>query len=163
MNKLRRSYEARVLLVPLGRQAGTLAGAMARSGLDGVMVMSTEPGHAGPSYLTRPLAGNGWPTAAASTELSAVQDADMTVMVAADLAEVDQQLAQVVAQTAGLNGTLVAALVVGRETPASPEAESAMVTLREAVDMVVIVRSLRLATPFIDVLRGGARQPLPVG
>jgi predicted DNA-binding ribbon-helix-helix protein len=33
-----------------------------------------------------------------------------------------------------------------------------MVALRESVDMLVVVRSLRLAAPFLDVLRGGARR-----
>jgi hypothetical protein len=160
MNKLRRSYEARVLLVPLGQSAGRLSSAMAQAGLDGIQtLMSSDSAR----YEVRPLGGQGWGDIAGAVH--SVQDvvgaADMVVLLAANLAEVSPATCDEVAKAANDNGVLIAALIVGEQWD-TPSDNTAMATLREAVDMLVVVRSLLLATPFIDVLRGGPRSaPTP--
>lgn len=163
MNKLRRSYEARVLLVPLGAQASALSAVMAGSGLDGVMTLTCTTHGDAARYAVRPLAAHGWAPAGETASLTAVAEADITVLLVGDLAEVEVSTCRRVAEMAQRNGTLIAALVVGQANTETPARNSAMATLREAVDMLVVVRSLRLATPFIDVLRGGSREPALAG
>ncbi len=156
MNRLRRSYEARVLLVPLGAHAGHLSFAMAEAGLEGVQTLKRTHQE---NYAVQPLAGHGWGDTAGSVESAAevVAAADMVVLLASDLSEVCLATCEEVSRAANDNGVLMAALIVGGEQSDTPGANTAMASLREAVDMLVVVRSLRLATPFIDVLRGGPR------
>ncbi|MQA62870.1 MAG: hypothetical protein GEU86_15575 [Actinophytocola sp.] len=136
MNKLRRSYEARVLLVPLGHTATQLTEQMAGLGLDGITMLAT----AGNTVDVRPLAS-----------------ADMVVLLAADLTEVSESVCLAVSRAAEANGVLTAALIVGSDHEDAAQGGPAMAALRKAVDMLVIVRHVRLATSFLDVLRGGAR------
>jgi hypothetical protein len=164
MNKLRRSYEARVLLIPLGASASRLAGEMGEAGLDGLMVVTsgpTPPRHngCGVSVSCRPLSDRGWRESSADVQLGTlVADADIVVLLAADLTEVSSEVCQEAGAAARGSGALTAALVVGSAHWDSPADNTAMVVLRQAVDMLVVVNSLRLATPFVDVLRGGPRQ-----
>lgn len=155
MNKLRRSYEARVLLVPLAADAERLSAEMAAEGLDGIQTLRP----AGQDhYEVGPLATHGWLDAGVVDSVhDTVSGADMVVLLASDLAEVLPSICAEVSSTAQENGVLLAALVVGPEHWDTPSGNTAMASLREAVDMLVIVRGLRLAVPFIDVLRGGAR------
>jgi hypothetical protein len=155
MNKLRRSYEAKVLLIPLGHKAAQLSEEMASSGLDGIMTLIVD----GPVTELRPLANHGWlPTSGERPLNDVVTECDMVVLLATDLSEVRENICLEVSDTAEANGVLTAALVVGSENWDTPQGNTAMVALRESVDMLVVVRSLRLATPFLDVLRGGTRQ-----
>ncbi len=161
MNNLRRSYEARVLLVPLGASASRLSRAMAEAGLDGIQTL-TVTDQAG--YEVCPLGSHGWGErlGAVDSVQEVVAEADMVVLLAANLAEVSPATCYEVARTANEHGVLIAALIVGEQWD-TPSENTAMSSLREAVDMLVVVRSLRLATPFIDVLRGGPRSaPTPV-
>jgi hypothetical protein len=159
LNKLRRSYEACVLLVPLDERAIWLTREMASSGLDGVMTMRGR----GNGYQLAPLASESWFPAGTTDTLDVVVEADITVLVVGELGQVDAALCRAVASEAEAAGTLLAALVIGQAQIDDPSADEAMVTLRQAVDMLVVVRSLRLATPFIDVLRGGPREPALAG
>jgi hypothetical protein len=156
MNSPRRSYEARVLLVPLGPDAARLAGEMADGGLDGVVTLT--PGSQD-GYDVRPVGGHGWLSTASGRAVDdVVPEADMVVLLASDLAEVPAATCLEVSRSAQDSGVLIAALVVGSRHWDTTEGNSAMVALRESVDMLVVVRSLRLAAPFLDVLRGGARR-----
>jgi hypothetical protein len=51
---------------------------------------------------------------------------------------------------------------MGSQNWDTPQGSSAMAALREAADMLVVVRGAALASSFLDVLRGGAREPVPV-
>ncbi|MFH5823203.1 hypothetical protein [Georgenia sp. AZ-5] len=154
----RKSYEAKVLVMPLGAHAaGTLA-EIAASGVDGIMTLVPEPDAMGFFHHLAPLAISGWgePAAGVTVE-TAVERADMVVLLATDIAEVSAQTCELAAAAAAKHGTLIAALAIGTDNWDTPEGPEAMVAMREAVDMVVLVRGLTLAAPFLDVLRGGAR------
>jgi hypothetical protein len=155
MNGPRRSYEARVLLVPLGAAALDLSDQMARAGLDGVMRALVDAD----SLVAdcRPLAEHGWRPAGPVALAELVADADMVVLLAADLDQVDAATCREAARSSQANGRLVAALLVGSGDGDTPGGNTALAVLREAVDTLVVVRSLRLATPFLDTLRGGRR------
>lgn len=154
MNKLRRSYEAKVLLVPLGHTAAQLTEQMAGIGLDGISLLIT----AGNMVDVRPLADQGWHAEVGGLRVDeVVAAADMVVLLAADLTEVSESVCLEVARAAETNGVLIAALIVGSDHEDAAQGRAAMAALRKAVDMLVIVRHVRLATSFLDVLRGGAR------
>jgi hypothetical protein len=156
----RRSYEARVLLVPLGASAVDLAAQMARAGLDGLVTAVVLDGAPDDGPLVvgcRPLSERGWRPTADVPLSEVVAEADMVVLLAADLAQVDARTCREAAQAARTAGRLMAALVVGAEHGDTPSGNSALAVLREAVDTLVAVRSLRLAAPFLDGLRGGPR------
>ncbi|GAA1786993.1 hypothetical protein HC028_25050 [Planosporangium flavigriseum] len=161
----RRSYEAHVLLVPLGTDAARAQEDMVARGLDGVMTVRgvtplTGSDGAEPRLGSAPLATTGWrPAADGLTVARLVDDADMVVLLATDLAEVPPRFCLTVAEAAQANGSLVAALVVGSGNWDTPQGNTAMAALREAVDMLVVVRGVALAAPFLDVLRGGRRKP----
>lgn len=163
MDSPRRSYEAHVLLVPLSADAIRTERAMAARGLDGVMTVRGVPAPTSPDrgqhlFDTVALGHQGWRAAAGGiTVHELVNNADMVVLLASDLAEVPPWLCLTVAEAARDNGSLIAALVVGSRNWDTPRGNAAMAALREAVDMLVVVRGVDLAAPFIDVLRGGAR------
>jgi 2-phospho-L-lactate guanylyltransferase (CobY/MobA/RfbA family) len=160
VNTARQSYEARVLLVPLGAHAMTLSTQMAAAGLDGIMALHPDFSSRPYTYQVQPLASVGWaPATSARAAADVVAEADMVVLLAADLAQVSDDTCREVSRAAQDNGVLIAALVVGSAHCDTPAGNNAMVVLRESADMLVVVRSLRLATPFIDVLRGGQGQP----
>lgn len=158
MNKLRRSYEARVLLVPLGASAERLVAEMASEGLDGIECLFV-----GEDFnRVRPLAARGWWNDGGEADPAhVVAAADMAVLLARDLTEASPVVCHQISAAAEAHGVLIAALLVGSdhgaESADSFAGDNAMVALRESTDMLVTVRSLRLATPFLDVLRGGAR------
>jgi hypothetical protein len=168
MNSTRRSYEAHVLLLPLGATAVQAQDAFVTRGLEGVMTVlgvtrSTAGGGAEVRLDSVPLAGRGWRPAAGGLDVGdLVGDADMIVLLAADLAEVPAALCEAVSAAARTSGALIAALVMGSQNWDTPQGSSAMAALREAADMLVVVRGAALASSFLDVLRGGAREPVPV-
>jgi hypothetical protein len=165
MNSPRRSYEAHVLLVPLGADAAGAQEAMVARGLDGMMAVrgvtpSTGLDSKAPRLDSIPLGVHGWrPAAGDLTVAEVVDDTDMVVLLATDLAEVPPAFCLMAAEAARANGSLIAALVVGSGNWDTPQGNTAMAALREAVDMLVVVRGLDLAAPFLDVLRGGRRAP----
>jgi hypothetical protein len=168
MNPLRRSYEARVLLIPLGPSGVRTANEMARAGLEGV-VMATVDASAprqngqGAFVSSRPLGASGWREPATSEPLHhVVLDADIVVLLASDLSDVSAALCEEAAAAAARSGALTAAVVVGSGPCDTPAEGTGMVALRRAVDMLVVVKGLHLAAPFLDVLRGGARPDVAV-
>jgi hypothetical protein len=167
MNWTRRSYEAHVLLLPLGAGAAAAQNAFVTRGLEGVMTVrgvtrSTGADDAEVRLASVPLVGHGWRPAAEDLSVAdLVDDADMVVLMATDLAEVPAALCATVSDAARAGGALIAALVVGSRNWDTPHGSSAMAALREAADMLVVVRGAELASSFLDVLRGGAREPAP--
>lgn len=154
MNPLRRSYEARVLVVPLGPGSAQLADDLVGLGVAGVQVL-TDPDPV--AALTKPLGGGAWtpPTPASTRQIA--ESADMVVLVATDLAEVPEKTVHDVCEAARDGGDLIAAVLVSPERWQEPAGASAMVTLRQEVDMLVSVRGPKLLAALLDVLRGGAR------
>lgn len=167
MNSTRRSYEAHVLLLPLGTGAAEAQSAFVTRGLEGVMTVrgvtrSTAADDSDVRLASVPLAGHGWrPAADGLSVTDLVGDADMVVLLATDLAEVPAALCAAVSDAARAGGALIAALVMGSQNWDTPRGSSAMAALREAADMLVVVRGAELASSFLDVLRGGAREPVP--
>ncbi|NMH97452.1 hypothetical protein [Pseudonocardia acidicola] len=131
----RRSYEARVVLAPLGASGSGVARGSAELGLEGVATYQGAGGN-----------GHGLEATAAG--------ADVVVLLAADLTEVDAAYVDRIGTVARLAGCLVAAVVV--DDGHGPLTGPGMTSLREAVDMLVVVRSVRLAASFLDVVRGGS-------
>lgn len=166
MKTTRRSYEAHVLLVPLGADAAQAQDAFVARGLEGVMTVggvtrSTAADGADVRLASVPLAGRGWRPAADGLSItSLVDDTDMVVLLATDLAEVPTALCATVSDAARAGGALIAALVVGSQNWDTTQGSSAMAALRAAADMLVAVRRAELAASFLDVLRGGAREPV---
>jgi hypothetical protein len=168
MNKLRRSYEARVLLIPLGPSGLRTAEEMARAGLDGLVVATVDPSvpqqnGQGLIAASRPLGAHGWREPSPGEPLHhLVLDADIVVLLASDLSDVSAPLCKEAAATATRIGALTAAVVVGSAHWDTPAGRTGMVALRRSVDMLVVVKGLQLAAPFLDVLRGGARPDVAV-
>ncbi|MCW2881391.1 MAG: hypothetical protein JWQ95_5491, partial [Sphaerisporangium sp.] len=107
-----------------------------------------------------PLGRHGWRPAADDLGVADLVDtADMVVLLATDLAEVPGPLCLDLAEAARAGGSLIAALVVGSRNWDTPLGNTAMATLRQAVDMLVVLRGTELAAHFLDVLRGGPREP----
>lgn len=161
MSGSRRYYEARVVVVPFGSSAQRVVEEMQISGLSGVACLQrsvTGNGQAD-SYRLDSL-GPGWAVdRAGPVSLSkALHDADAVVFLAAALAEVDVDLSAPVELTARAAGALVAAVTIG--TPGADEASrQGLADLRERVDMLLNVRQVGLAASFLDVVRGGRRDP----
>lgn len=154
MNRLHRSYEARVLVVPLGPHSAELSDALVELGVAGVQVL-TGPDPV--AALTRPLGPGAWaPPSPASTGQIA-ESADMVVLVATDLREVPEGTVREVCEAARRGGDLIAAVLVSPEHWEEPAGAAAMITLRREVDMLVSVRGPQLLAALLDVLRGGAR------
>lgn len=161
MSGSRRYYEARVVVVPFGSSAWRALEEMQTFGLSGVACLqrsATDNGQ-GDSYRLKSL-GPGWAAnRAGPASLSGVlQDVDVVVFLAAALAEVDVDLSAAVELTARGAGALVAAVTIGAagEDEASRQG---LADLRERVDMLLNVRRVGLAASFLDVVRGGRRDP----
>lgn len=154
MNPLRRSYEARVLVVPLGPGSAALTDGLADLGVNGVQVLTgSDPATA----LTKPLGVSAWAPPARATTGEVAASADMIVLVGTDLTEVPEPTVREVCAAARTGGALIAAVLVSAEHWQDPAGASAMVTLRQEVDMLVSVRGPKLLAALLDVLRGGAR------
>ncbi|TQN43810.1 hypothetical protein FHU33_3277 [Blastococcus colisei] len=168
MNKLRRSYEARVLLIPLGPSGLRTADEMARAGLDGLVVATVDPSvpqqdGQGLIAVSRPLGAHGWREPSPGEPLHhVVRDADIVILLASDLSDVSAALCEEAAAAASRSGALTAAVVVGSGHWDTHAGSTGMVALRRSVDMLVVVKGLQLAAPFLDVLRGGARPDVVV-
>lgn len=161
MNPLRRSYEARVLVVPLGAGSARIADSLVGLGVDGVRVLSRPDPVAA---ATTPLGEIAWepPSPAGTGEIA--EAADMVVLVGTDLVDVTEVTVREVCEAARRGGDLIAAVLVDPENWDDPDGAAAMVTLRQEVDMLVSVRGPKLLAALLDVLRGGARgEARPVG
>jgi molybdopterin-guanine dinucleotide biosynthesis protein A len=118
----RKSYEARVLVVPLDETS--------RAAL--------------PEGLEEGLT---------------VEQADMVVLLAHDLGVVDDSAVTEICDEARAEGRLIAAVIVKADLNWHGEAaRRSAVVIREAVDSVVVLRDIKLANAFVDVLRGGDRE-----
>ncbi|MBW0102710.1 hypothetical protein [Pseudonocardia sp. KRD291] len=148
----RQSYEASVLLVALDPTARLWLDGRDPSELEGITVADDEL--AVPD--TAPAAGS---SAAVSSPLEhAVHAVDVVVVLTHDLARVDGEVVIRIGDAARANGILLGAVVVSpgaRWTAAA--AERSATTVREAADSVVVLDDMRLVLPFLQVLRGGAR------
>jgi hypothetical protein len=154
MNPLRRSYEARVLVVPLGPGSAQLVDELRTLGVEGVQILSgPDPVEA----LTTPLGEGAWTPPMPASTSAVAESADMVVLVGSDLTEVPEQVVREVCTAARGGGDLIAAVLVAPEHWQEPAGASAMITLRQEVDMLVTVRGPQLLAALLDVLRGGAR------
>ena len=158
LNPLRRSYEARILVVPLDSRASDLVASLAADGVGGVQVLTAPDERAAE---TTPLGRDAWipPRPAGTAEITA--SADMVVLVGADLASVSEILVRDVCAAGREHGDLIAAVLVSPQNWDGPDGASAMVTLRQEVDMLISVRQTSLVSALLDVLRGGARGTAP--
>lgn len=158
LNPLRRSYEARVLVVPLDSEARELVTTLAADGVTGVQVLTMPDPR---SAETTPLGSDAWvpPSPAGTAEIAA--GADMVVLLGVDLAGVPEGLVHDVSAAAREHGDLIAAVLVAPQNWEDPRGASAMVTLRQEVDMLISVRGTSLVAALLDVLRGGARNTDP--
>lgn len=158
LNPLRRSYEAKVLVVPLGDSADALAHGLVEYGLDGVRLL-TRPAATGAA--TEVLGSTAWPvpTGAGTTEVAGA--ADIVVFLGGDLTEVPIDLVHEVCTAALEAGRTSAAVLVNASRWEHADGSTAMRTLRRDVDMVVSVQEVKFAAALVDVLRGGARAESP--
>jgi len=154
MNPLRRSYEARVLVVPLGAGGAKITDDLVVMGVEGVQVL-TGPDPV--AALTKPIGEGAWQPPAPASTSQVTESADMVVLVGSDLAEVPEETVREVCTAARAGGDLIAAVLVAPQHWEAPAGASAMVTLRQEVDMLVEVRGPQLLAALLDVLRGGAR------
>ncbi|MFD7073282.1 hypothetical protein ACFV9G_03640 [Nocardioides sp. NPDC059952] len=154
MNPLRRSYEARVLVVPLGPGSAQLVDELRKLGVEGVQILTgPDPVEA----LTKPLGEGAWAPPMPAGTSAVAESADMVVLVGSDLTEVPERVVREVCTAAREGGDLIAAVLVAPEHWQEPAGASAMITLRQEVDMLVSVRGPQLLAALLDVLRGGAR------
>ena len=156
MQSNRRYYEANVLVVPLGDSGASAFAQMTGLGLTGVRSLETElqpDGGAGPC---RVVTADG--DATATTLAEAVDDADVVVLLASELAEAPTGLIRGATAAARDAGDLVAAVTVGTTDTETSEAREALAVLRSEVDMLVSVRQPSLGAAFLDVVRGGRRE-----
>jgi hypothetical protein len=154
LNPLRRSYEAKVLVVPLGSAADSLTRGLVGFGLDG-MQMLTRPAATGAG--TEVLGTTAWPVPSDAGTTGLASEADMVVFIGGDLAEVPVDLVHEVCTAAQEAGRTTAAVLVNASHWEQAEGSTAMKGLRQDVDMVVSVQDARFAAALLDVLRGGAR------
>lgn len=161
MNPLRRSYEARVLVVPLGAGSARLAGELAALGVDGIRILSSpDPVEA----VTKPLGDGAWEPPEGAGTGAVTRSADMVVLIGTDLSDIPESVVREVCAAGRDGGDLLAAVLVDPQNWTDPAGASAMVTLRQEVDMVISVRGPQLLAGLLDVLRGGARSdsdPIP--
>lgn len=160
MNPLRRSYEARVLVVPLGPGSAQLVEELSVLGVEGVQILTgPDPVEA----LTKPLGEGAWAPPMPAGTSAVAASADMVVLVGTDLTEVPEPVVREVCTAAREGGDLIAAVLVAPEHWQEPAGAAAMVTLRQEVDMLVSVRGPKLLAALLDVLRGGARAEVNPG
>lgn len=154
MNPFRRSYEARVLVVPLGSGGARVVEDLGAAGVEGVRVLTAPDAVAA---QTTPIGAEAWEPPAEGSTAEVTESADMVVLVGSDLSDVPEDVVRVVCESARNGGDLVAAVLVAPRHWESPAGASAMRTLRHEVDMLVQVRGPRLLAALVDVLRGGTR------
>lgn len=148
----RRSYEAAVLLVALDPIARCWLDGRDAAELAGITVAGADLAAPAPSSAARE------PAAVSSPLEHAVHAADVVVVLTHDLAGVDGDAVIRIGDAARASGTLLGAVVVSPGARwTDPAAERSAATVREAADSVVVLDDARLALPFVQVLRGGAR------
>jgi len=151
----RLSYQARILVVPLGHSGDALVDEMAAAGLTNVRIV-TDAGRS--AARARDI------QAARGSEITEtigdlVASSDMMVLLGQDLPEAPLEFAASMAAAARSYGVLLAGVLVDPRDWESDQGSAAMATLRRELDMLVTVRETPLATSFVDVLKGGRRNP----
>ncbi|MDT7708946.1 MAG: hypothetical protein QOG20_4553 [Pseudonocardiales bacterium] len=152
----RRSYEAAVLLLPLDPAARVWLMGQDAGETEGLVVADERL--AQPSGPPDPVPPTGEGVATSSPLEHAVHAADVVVLLAHDLAAVDVEAVVRIGDAARATGTLLGAVVVSPGARwTDPASERSAAAIREAADSVVVLDDGRLALPFLQVLRGGAR------
>lgn len=155
----RLSYEARILVVPLGASGLSLVEAMAAGSLTNIRIV-TDAGQSAASVRDIHDAAG---TEFTETVADLAASADMMILLGSDLPQVPADFVATVARTARANGVLLAGVLVDQQNWEAAEGADAMAVLRRELDMLVSVREVGLATAFIDVLKGGRRRPADAG
>ncbi|MET7991740.1 hypothetical protein ABZU76_12595 [Amycolatopsis sp. NPDC005232] len=154
----RRSYEAGVLLIPLDAAARAWADARAGTGLAGITVADELLLDSQQRFEPEPLPATGEGRAVSSPVERAVHEADVVVLLAHDLPEVDRTAVGVIGDAARSAGKLLGAVLVSPGARwEDPAAHLAVAAIRESADNVVILKDDAFVTAFLQVLRGGAR------
>ena len=151
----RLSYEARILVVPLGASGHSLVEAMAAGSLTNIRVV-TDAGQSAASVRDIHDAAG---TEITETVADLAASADMMILLGSDLPQVPVGFVATVARAARANGVLLAGVLVDQQNWEAAEGADAMAVLRRELDMLVSVREVGLAAAFIDVLKGGHRKP----
>jgi hypothetical protein len=155
----RLSYEARILVVPLGGSGHSLVEAMAAGSLTNIRIV-TDAGQSAASV--RDIhAGAGTEITETVADLAA--SADMMILLGSDLPQVPAGFVATLARAARAHGVLLAGVLVDQQNWEATEGAEAMAVLRRELDMLVSVREVGLAAAFIDVLKGGRRRPADAG
>jgi hypothetical protein len=150
----RLSYEARILVVPLGASGDALVQSMAGSGLTNVRIVMDAGRSAAFVRDIHAAAG----TAITETVADLASSADMMILLGSELLEVPGDFVATVARAARANGVLLAGVLVDQQNWECAQGAQSMAVLRRELDMLVSVRDVSLATAFIDVLKGGRRK-----
>jgi hypothetical protein len=151
----RLSYEARILVVPLGASGHSLVEAMAAGSLTNIRIVTD----AGQSAASVRDIHDGVGTEITETVADLAASADMMILLGSDLPQVPVDFVATVARAARANGVLLAGVLVDQQNWEAAEGADAMAVLRRELDMLVSVREIGLATAFVDVLKGGRRRP----
>lgn len=154
LNPFRRSYEANVLVVPLGESGKNIVEILPELGVEGVLALSDASSIPVQTSTIGPAA---WTPPQSATIQSVAGVADMVVLVGGDLSQIPRDTVREVCQAARDGGDLIAAVLVAPQSWDTQEGSHSMVTLREEVDMLVDVKGPQLLAALLDVLRGGAR------
>lgn len=151
----RRSYEAQILVVPLGASGNSLVDAMAAGNLTNVRIV-TDAGQS--AAFVRDI--NDAPgSEITETVADLTASADMMILLGSELPQVPTKFAAALAGAARTNGVLLAGVLVDQQNWETVPGAQAMVVLRRELDMLVSVRDIGLATSLVDVLKGGRRKP----
>lgn len=151
----RLSYEARILVVPLGASGDDLVQTMAAGGLTNMRIVADAGQSAASVRDIRAAVG----TEITETVADLAASADMMILLGSDLTQLPSAFVATLAKAARANGVLLAGVLVDQQNWESARGAYALTVLRRELDMLVSVRDVGLATAFIDVLKGGRRKP----
>jgi hypothetical protein len=151
----RLSYEARILVVPLGASGDDLVQAMAAGGLTNMRIVADAGQSAASVRDIRAAVGS----EITETVGDLAASADMMILLGSDLTQVPSAFVATLANAARASGVLLAGVLVDQQNWESARGAYALTVLRRELDMLVSVRDVGLATAFIDVLKGGRRTP----
>jgi hypothetical protein len=149
----RLSYEARILVVPLGASGDALVQSMAADNLTNIRI-AYDAAHSAASV--RDIHADPG-TEITETVADLAASADMMILLGSDLLQVPGRFVAAMAGAARANGVLLAGVMVDQQNWESDRGADAMAVLRRELDMLVSVREVGLAAAFIDVLKGGRR------
>jgi hypothetical protein len=155
----RLSYEARILVVPLGASGDALVRSLAAANLTNIRIV-TDAGQSAASVRDIQAAAG---TDITETVADLASSADMMILLGSDLTQVPSAFVTTVAKAARANGVLLAGVLVDQQNWKSARGAYAVTVLRRELDMLVSVREAGLAAAFIDVLKGGRRKAVTAG